>query len=481
MSEWDLLIKGARLVDGTGQAPYIADLAVAGNRIAAIGELDSQLAEQVVDGRGLCLAPGFIDVHTHDDVVAIEHPEMMPKLSQGVTTVIVGNCGISASPAVLHSDPPDPMNLLGRQPAFKYPSFKTYDQAVEAAKPGVNVAALIGHTTLRSQTMAEFDRPASEDEIAGMRTLLRAALQEGAIGLSSGLAYTNAKATPSGEIEALLSVVSEEGGCYTTHMRNEREDLLDSIDESIASAARDQVPLVISHLKCADPENWGKSQAALARIEQAAEHQSVCCDCYPYDACSTTLDLWRVTDEFDIRVTWSIPHPEQARRLLKDIAEDWDLSLIDTAKKLMPAGAIYHNMSDDDVRNVVAHPLAMIGSDGLPSDPNPHPRLWGTFPRVLAHYCRDEQLLSLPEAVRKMTSMPAARFGLAQRGVLAEGAFADLTLFDFEGMESRANFLTPTEPALGIEMVVVNGRVAYRQGEVTERAGQLLKRETTKA
>lgn len=295
MSDWDIVIKGASLVDGTGREPYQADLAVKSGRIAAVGELDEAGAAEVIDGVGLCLSPGFIDVHTHDDIVAIQHPSMDAKLSQGVATVIVGNCGISASPARLACDPPDPMYLLGPREVFVYPSFSSYADAVAQAQPGVNVAALIGHTTLRSQVMTEFDRAATADEIQAMQQLLQQALEEGALGLSSGLAYTNAKATPSTEIEALLEVVSKQGGCYTTHMRNEREHLLDSIDESIASAAKDQVPLVISHLKCADPENWGQSTAALSRIEQAAATQQVCCDCYPYDACSTTLDLWRVT------------------------------------------------------------------------------------------------------------------------------------------------------------------------------------------
>lgn len=401
---------------------------------------------------------------------------MLTKLSQGVTTVIVGNCGISASPAVLNDAPPDPMDLLGDQEVFVYPQFRDYAKAVDQTIPAVNVAALIGHTTLRSQVMDSYDRAASDDEIEKMKQLLGDALKQGAIGFSTGLAYRNAQATPSSEVEALLEVVGQHDACYSTHMRNERENLFDSIDESLSGAKLHDVPLTISHLKCADPENWGKSIKALSKITQASQHQTCCCDCYPYDACSTTLDLWRVRHEFEIRVTWSKPHPQQANRLLNEIADDWGLSMEEAAKKLMPAGAIYHNMSDDDVSRIVAHPMSMIGSDGLPSDPNPHPRLWGTFSRVLAHYCRDRGLMSLDEAVRKMTYMPSKQFGLKDRGHLRVGAWADLTLFDFENLQSKATYTNPTEPTSGIELVVVNGQITYKEGQVIGRAGQLLKR-----
>lgn len=473
---FDLLIKGARVVTGISDHIETADIGITQDRIAAMGDLSAESATTVIDATGLHLAPGFIDVHTHDDMVAINQPEMTAKLSQGVTCVIAGNCGISAAPAVLAGDPPDPMNLLGGREVFNYPHFDDYANAVDAAKPGTNIAALIGHTTLRSQVMDRFDRAATQDEIAQMQSLLRQAMREGAIGLSSGLAYKNAKATPSSEIEALLDVVAEENGRYSTHMRNEREHLLEAIEEALGSARAHHVPLVISHLKCADPENWYKSEAALKLIENAQDSQTCCCDCYPYTACSTTLDLWRVRDDFEIRITWSQPHPEQANKRLPEIAEEWGLSLLDTAKKLMPAGAVYHNMADEDVSRIVSHPLSMIGSDGLPCDPNPHPRLWGTFPRVIAHYCRDRGLMSLPEAIRKMTALPAERFGLENRGRIEVGAFADVTLFDYEHLESCASFAEPTLPAKGIETVIVNGKIAYHDGKTVNRAGKLLRK-----
>lgn len=473
---FDVIIRRAHVVDGTGREPFVADIGVKGERIAAIGDLDATQATQVVEAEGRYLSPGFIDVHTHDDSCAIHQPEMLPKVTQGVTTVIVGNCGISAAPVKLAGDAPDPMNLLGERDAF-FSTFAAFAEAIETAVPAVNVAALIGHTTLRASVMDRFDRAASDEEVLAMRDALRTALRCGAIGLSTGLAYTNACQATTREVKALVEVVGEEGGIYTTHMRNEREMLFEAMDEAFETARHGQVPLVISHLKCADVENWGKSEHAIEKLEAAARKQPCNCDCYPYSACSTTLDLWRVSDQFDILVTWSKSRPEQGRRLLNDIAEEWGVDLTEAARRLMPAGAIYYNMDETDVRRVLSHPLTMIGSDGLPSDPNPHPRLWGSFPRVIGYYCRDEGLFSLPEAIRKMTSMSATRFGLTDRGVIREGAFADLTLFDFDTIQDGASFVEPIIPAVGIDWVMVNGQPTLVDGKVLNRAGRLLKRE----
>lgn len=471
-----MIIRRAYVVDGSGAEPFVADVGVTGERILAIGDLDTTQAAQVVEAKGRYLSPGFIDVHTHDDNCAIRQPEMLPKITQGVTTVIVGNCGISASPVKIAGEVPDPMNLLGESDAF-FSSFHGFAETIETATPAVNVAALIGHTTLRAGVMERFDRPANDAEILAMREALRTALRGGAIGLSTGLAYTNARLAPTQEVEALVEVVGEEGGLYTTHMRNEGEMLFEAMDEAFETARHGRVPLVISHLKCADVENWGKSEHAIEKLETAAREQPCNCDCYPYSACSTTLDLWRVSDQYDILVTWSKPHPEQARRLLGEIAAEWEVDLTEAARRLMPAGAIYHNMDETDVCRVLRHPLTMIGSDGLPSDPNPHPRLWGSFPLVISHYCRDEGLFALPEAIRKMTSMSAARFGLSDRGVIREGAFADLTLFDFDTILDGASFVEPTTPAVGIDWVMVNGKPTWVDGEVRQRAGRLLRRE----
>ncbi|GGX84456.1 D-aminoacylase [Litchfieldella qijiaojingensis] len=474
---FDVLIRGAQVLDGTGSAPFRANIGILGERIAAIGELGQHTATTTLDAAGRYLAPGFIDVHTHDDTNVIRTPEMLPKLSQGVTTVVVGNCGISASPVSLAGEVPDPMNLLGRAEDFRYPSFATYAAAVDDAVPSVNVAALIGHTSLRSQVMDDFARPASTHEIEAMRALLSRALDEGALGLSSGLAYRNAFHAPTAEMEPLVAAVGKAGGVYTTHLRDEFAGLLEAMDEAFATARHGEVPLVISHLKCAGAGNWGNAPRALERLDTAARHQRAHCDCYPYTAGSSTLDLGQVSDDIEITITWSEPHPDQAQRPLKAIAADWGASLVEAARRLQPAGAVYHNMSEDDIRQVLAHPLSMVGSDGLPNDPHPHPRLWGAFPRVLARYSRDLGLMSLSEAVRKMTGLSAANFGLTDRGVIREGAYADLTLFDLETLEDTADYDAPIMPARGIELVMVNGVIGYRHGIATgKHAGRMLRR-----
>ncbi|WP_235041900.1 N-acyl-D-amino-acid deacylase family protein [Vreelandella profundi] len=474
---YDLLIRNANVLDGSGAPHFRADVAIQGERICAIGNMPDATATTIIDAQERYLAPGFIDVHTHDDTNVVRSPAMLPKLTQGITTVVVGNCGISASPVTLTHNVPDPMNLLGDLEDFRYPSFADYANAVDAAMPSINVAALVGHTSLRSQVMDSFSRPASEDEIHSMASRLRQALDEGALGLSSGLAYRNAIHAPSAEMAPLVAVVGESGGVYTTHLRDEFAGLLDAMDEAFSTARNGNVPLVISHLKCAGAGNWGGAGKALNKLEIAAQHQHAHCDCYPYTAGSSTLDLGQVTDEIEITITWSHPHPEQARRPLKDIAAEWNLPLLDAAKQLQPAGAVYHNMSEADMQQVLAHPLSMVGSDGLPNDPHPHPRLWGAFPRVLAHYSRDLNLMPLAEAVRKMTSLSAANFGLTDRGTVRIGAYADLTLFDLDALEDTANYETPIAAAKGIDMVVVNGRIAYYQGAITDqRHGRMLRR-----
>lgn len=474
---FDTLIRQVRVLDGSGQAEYRASVALQDGHIAAIGELAGASARHAIDGTGLALAPGFIDVHTHDDTHVIREPGMLPKLSQGVTTVVVGNCGISASPAVLRGEPPDPMNLLGSREDFIYARFSDYTRAIERARPAVNVAALVGHTTLRNNHMERLDRKATHSELMAMRDQLRQALREGAIGLSTGLAYSSARASDTDEVRLLAEVLGECGALYTTHLRSEFDTILDAMQEAFAIAGHARVPVVVSHLKCAGAGNWGRSGQVLASLENAGRLQPVGCDCYPYSASSSTLDLNQVTDEFDIGITWSQRHPELAGRTLAEIARHWGLTLLDAARCLQPAGAVYHNMHEDDVRRVLAHPLSMVGSDGLPGDPMPHPRLWGTFPRVLGHYSRDLGLLPLGQAVHKMTGLPAARYGLAGRGLVREGHHADLVLFNPATVKDRASFSVPVQAAAGIEAVWVNGVLAFHQGQATgDRAGRWLPR-----
>ena len=480
MVHCDTLIRNASVLDGNGSGAQIIDVAIDNGHIAGIGPRLNWRASRDVDARGLVLAPGFIDVHTHDDIVAIRKPEMLAKLSQGVTTVIVGNCGISAVPVQLRGEAPDPMNLLGGSDAFQYPTFAAYVAAIQTARPAVNVGVLVGHTALRNNHMDRLDRTATDSEIGAMRKQLCEALDCGALGLSTGLAYMSANAASTEEVLKLAQPLASAGAVYTTHMRTEADGIRDAMEEAFAIGRVSGVPVIVSHLKCAGIANWGRSGEVLHALDVARAGQPAGCDCYPYAAGSSTLDLRQVDPRVKITITWSTPHTEAAGQSLAEIAEAWSVTQLEAARRLQPAGAIYHSISEEDMRRILAHPATMIGSDGLPNDPRPHPRLWGTFPRVLGRYTREEGLLTLAEAVRKMTGMPAQRFGLSQRGLIRKGYAADLVLFDPGKIIDTATFQDPVSPAEGIVSVWVNGLQSYSaEGATGTRAGRFLPRGST--
>lgn len=473
----DTLIRNATIYDGTGSAPEVLDLAIAGDCIAAIGPSLKVNAATILEAENLALAPGFIDTHTHDDTAILSNPAMLPKISQGVTTIITGNCGISAAPVTLKGNPPDPMNLLGDAQAFRFPTFAAYVEAVHKANPAVNVAALVGHTALRSNHMESLDRAATSSEIAAMRAQLEEALEHGAVGLSTGLAYLSANAATTEEVIALAQPLASAGAIYTTHLRSETEAVLDAMREAFTIGRDAHIPVLVSHLKCAGIANWGRSPEVLHALEAAQQSQPAAADCYPYAAGSSTLDLRQVDPRVKITITWSTPHPEVSGKLLSQIAEDWQTTQLEAAKRLQPAGAIYHSISEDDMRRILAHPATMIGSDGLPLDPHPHPRLWGTFPRVLGHYSREEKLFPLTQAIHKMTGLPAATFNFHQRGLIRESFYADLVLFNPATVQDTATFDQPQQPAKGIEAVWVNGTLSYTvKGSTKNRAGRFLPR-----
>jgi len=480
MPSCDTLIRNVRVVDGSGAAPEATDVALHDGRIFAVGNSLDLCGAAEIDGEGMALAPGFIDVHTHDDLAVLRAPAMLPKLSQGVTSVIVGNCGICAAGVRLHGEPPDPMNLLGEASEFCYPDFASYAAAIAEARPAVNVGVLVGHTALRNNHMDRLDRTATQGEIAAMRAELSDALNRGALGLSTGLAYLSANSATTEEVVELARPLAAACAVYATHLRSETEPILDAMREAFKIGRENHAAVVISHLKCAGIANWGRSGEVLQALETARAAQDAGCDCYPYAAGSSTLDLRQVDERVRIAITWSTPHPEAAGQTLAQIAEAWSVTQMEAARRLMPAGAIYHSISEEDMRRILSHPATMIGSDGLPNDPRPHPRLWGTFPRVLGRYCREEKLFSLAEAIHKMTGMPAGRFGLAGRGLIRENFCADLVLFDPEGILDTATYADPIRPALGIAAVWVNGALSYtKDGATAERAGRFLARGRT--
>ena len=472
-----LLIRGAKVADGTGADLFGADVAVEGEHIAAVGDLSGWTADEAIDAGGQVLAPGFIDCHTHDDRAVLAGPDMTMKVSQGVTTVVAGNCGISLAPFETDGELPPPFPLLGQEKDFRFPRVADYRGALERTPPALNLALLTGHSSLRVNVLkGDLDRPASAEELDIMADQLRGAMREGAIGFSTGLGYPPAKQAPEEEIIALASVLREfDRAVYATHMRDEGDKVLEAVDETVRTGRAAGVQTVISHHKCAGPRNYGRSTETLAAIAEAQRHQRLGLDVYPYTASSTALLPGYVRESEDVLITYSDPYPDMAGRRLSEIAEEWDCSPLEAAERLYPAGAIYFQMDEEDLKRILAFETAMVGSDGLPGGTKPHPRLWGTFPRVLSRYVRDQGLLSLEDAVHRMTGLTAKTFGLEGRGRIEAGAYADLVLFDRDTVEDTASFEDPEQPARGISHVFANGTQVWAHGRSTgERPGRFL-------
>ena len=471
----DLVIRNATVIDGTRAPRFQADIGVAEGKIVEIGSVSGK-AKQEIDATGKIAAPGFIDAHTHDDRLMLSSPDMAPKVSQGVTTVVAGNCGISLAPAPKGMRAPVavPIDLLDDEGGwFRFKTFKEYVRALRAKPAATNCALLVGHSMLRIQTMDDVERPANPKEIGSMRAMVDEALAAGAIGVSTGLYYEPASAAPCEEVIEICRPLAQRNGIYCTHMRDEGEHILDSLDESFRVGRELGVPVVISHHKVAVKANHGRSAETLPFIENAMRSQKIGLDCYPYHASSTILSASRVANASKVLVTWSKPHPEVAGMDLSEIQKKLGLAVED----LLPAGAIYFSMDEKDVQRILRFEHTMIGSDGLPHDAAPHPRLWGSFPRVLGHYARGLSLFPLEPAVYKMTGLTARTFGLAGRGVLKDGYAADVVLFHENQVDEAATFAKPIQPAKGIDTVVVNGEAVWRGGRPTgARPGMVLGR-----
>ena len=466
----ELLLRGGTVVDGTGAPRRTADVAVDGDRISAIGRLDAMRGAREIDASGLVVSPGFIDAHTHDDRAVLSDPGMACKVSQGVTTVVTGNCGVSLAP-LTGCEPPPPLNLLGGEDWYRFPTFAAYREELEGAPPALNVAMQVGHSALRACVMDNFDRAATEGEIERMVELAEEGIRAGCIGFSTGLAYPPARAAPTAEVVAIARRVAALGGMHSTHMRDEEAGVLDSIRESMRIGREAGLPVVISHHKCASRENWGRTRETLALIAEAQKTQDLDLDVYPYVAGSTVLLMEIVERSEKVIVSWSEPCPEVAGRLLDDIAREWGCEVPEAVDRLQPAGGIYFMMDEEDLARILAFPGAMIGSDGLPHDVFPHPRLWGTFPRVLGRYVREEGLIGLEDAVYRMSGKPAAVFGLPGRGEVREGAYADLVLFDPDAIADTATFEDPMRPAAGLRSAIVNGREVWAEGSAAPSSG----------
>lgn len=461
MMRADLLIRGGRLIDGTGSAAFAADLAVIDDRIVAIGDLHDWQAGNVFDASGLAVAPGFIDPHVHHDEAVLTDPLLACMTSQGVTSVINGNCGFSIAPLKYQGALPAPLDLILEEHRPRFEHYRDYRAALEMDPPAVNSACLIGHGTLRINEVQDLNRPADAGELKAMRAALDQALSEGGIGLSTGAFYPPARAATTAELTAMATVASAHGKLYTTHMRDEGDAIAEALDETFQVGRDACCGVQVSHHKCAGLANHGRSTETLALIEAAMKQQAVGLDTTPWIASATMLNSGRHKQATRVIVSESVPHPELAGRDLADIAKQWGVSLDEAVDRLVPAAGIFFIMDESDVQRILSFKHTIICSDGIHKGSHPHPRVWGTFPRVLGHYAREKKLFSIEEAVKRMTSMPADRFGLGRRGRLALDYFADITIFDPATVAERATFESPVQPARGIAAVFVNGRLVW--------------------
>jgi N-acyl-D-amino-acid deacylase len=487
---FETLIREVEIYDGSGAPPAKGDVALAEGRIAAVGAAPGS-ARETVDGRGLALAPGFVDVHTHDDFAALSHPDMGFKLVGGVTTCIVGNCGFGAAPHAAASVMAKTLHPKLSLPAWQ--GYRGYMKRLEESPTGANIGVLIGHGTARLAAMQLENRPPSPAEMAAMKATVTEGLEAGALGLSTGLVYDPGRFAATDEIVELASLMRGTGALYATHMRDEGRKLLESVREALEIGRRAGVPVQISHHKASGRTAWGLVGESLKLIEAAqAEGLEVHADQYPYTAGSTILSavfrdgrLRGVSGDLrgeDVVVASTESHAEWEGKSLAVLASGWNCTVEEAATRVLQEDAgvtvILHAMSEADVRTVMRHPSTMIGSDGIPTlEGKPHPRLYGTFARVLGKYAREEKLFTLAEAVRRMTGFPAAKFGLKDRGLVRPGAVADLVLFDAQRIIDRGTFEDPKRPPEGIRAVYVNGVKAVDGGRVTAaRAGRVLRR-----
>ncbi|HYX04611.1 MAG TPA: D-aminoacylase [Reyranella sp.] len=477
MAAYDIVIRNGRVADGTGKTLFAADVALKGDRVAAVEPPGALRSDNEIDASGKVIAPGFIDVHTHDDTALIDNPTMAMKASQGVTTVVCGNCGASAAPFT-RPDIGHFLSLIVKKKENVCRSFAEFAGKVEAARPAINGAFLIGHSTLRMNAMCDdLGRQATMGEIAVMRDLLDQSLEQGAIGMSSGLFYPPAMAATTDEVAEVARPLGKWGGVYTAHMRDEGDHILKSMDETFEIGRRAGASVIVSHHKCSGRANFGRMKETLPKFSEAMKSQEIAFDVYPYIAGSTILRKEMLDRADKVLITWSDAVKDVSGRDLKDVAREMGCSIYEAADRLQPAGAIYFMMDEKDVQSAMAHPGAMIGSDGIPFDTHPHPRLWGTFPRVLGHYARELKLFSLEDAVRRMTSYSAQRFKLAGRGEVKPGFYADICVFDPATVIDTATFEKPISAAKGIDTVLCNGQIVWRDGKPGGgRSGRVLRR-----
>jgi len=517
---YDLVIKDGFVIDGQGTQGAVADIGISGDSIASIGKIPSSRAKTVLQAKGLAVAPGFIDVHNHTAIELLVNPKAESAIRQGVTTLVSGQCGDSPFP---FSD--TMFERLREEDKTEYGvdvDWKTVQgflSRLEKNGTALNYSTFVGHGTIRAAAMGYGGRKPTDSEIGLMKKMVAEAMDDGALGLSTGLEYTPGSFATTEEVIELARVAAASGGLYATHLRNEQDFVLEAVDEAIRIGREAGIPVQISHLKVGYPENWPKLPAVLRKIEDARDSGlDIFCDRYPYIAGATGLSLYfplwaREGTTLDFLKRLKDPALQERLRqalaekegklgswdkvLISDVASDannWveGRTILEAARQAgKPAyefmrdllleeqghvGMISFTMNEDNLKRILSHPLVGVCTDAeavAPYGPlrkgKPHPRYYGTFPRVLGKYVREEKLLSLEAMVSKMTSVPARRFGFERRGVLRESQIADIVIFDRDRVIDKATWADPHQYPEGIVHVIVNGLVVIENGEHTGR------------
>ena len=513
----DYLIRNSEILDGSGTSSYRANLAIQGDVIAYLG-MEEPKASEVIDAKGLMITPGFIDIHTHEDTWLLYDPTAAEKLSQGVTTLIVGNCGFSAAPLL----PGKEKLVREASPNFAdvpcdWASMSEYLKRLRQANLGVNVGTFVGHNAVRLNVMGVEKRPPTAEELGRMEALVREAMEDGAFGLSTGLIYVPGIYSETNEIIELSKVAAEAAGIYCSHIRGEASTLRKAVQEALNIGREANISVEISHHKAVGRDNWGSVRETLNMIDEAhQEGVDVNCDVYPYAAGNTGLGTlipsWvfsegpaktyerltnhttraQITKEMmtksveeerplvdtgpeHIMISYCKDDPSLEGKTLAEVARSNSSTpaeiVLDLVRKhggtMHSILVILHEMSEDDVATVIRHPLSMIASDSVNPAGKPHPRVFGTCAKILAEYVREKGILSLEQAVKKMTSMPARKLGLSDRGVLKEGYKADLAIFDPSKVRDKATFSNSNQLSEGMKLVFVNGKKAWEDGRLT--------------
>jgi N-acyl-D-amino-acid deacylase len=528
----DLILLGGSLIDGSGTPRFASDIGISGERIAVIGDLRERESHQVLDVSGLSVTPGFIDMHGHSDLSLLADPRAASKLHQGVTTEISGQCGISAAPLFAHAKHELPAWTNINDIELTWTHMQEYLTQVEEKRLAINYGTLVGHSNLRYAITLREDRAIKPLELIEMRVILAQALEEGALGMSSGLFYTPGSYADGPELSALGGTLNLFDGLYATHIRNEGSYLEQALKEAIQVGTSAHVPVHISHLKLTSRSLWGQAERILALLEHARQMGiDLSWDQYPYAAAATTLDavipprfhsggldnlLLHMQDpgvradiiramQTEVDTTWEnmvfesgwdriqiSSHPDRREwvgRTIADVAvengrDPYEFALDLVLETRSQVEIIDFCMFEEDVEAILCHPDTIIvtdaqthAPDGLLSQGSPHPRAYGTYPRILGHYVRERNLLTWEDAVRKMSVLPAERLKLEARGLIREGYYADLVVFDPHRIADRATYSDPHQYPTGIHYVLVNGQIAIQDGEQTEaRAGQVLRR-----